>query len=56
MWGPDVIQEKLTPRTAGLSMVYEAVNSYSVFPKIELYMTPQVIAYRIFSISLLLLY
>lgn len=52
MWAPDVILEKLTPRITpqGLSMVYEAVNSYSVFPKIELYMTPQVIAYRIFPL------
>ncbi len=28
------------PKDWGLSVVYEAVNSYSVFPKLELYMWP----------------
>lgn len=46
-----MILEKLHIRTGVLSMVYEAVNSYYVFPKIELYVTPQVIAYRIFPLA-----
>lgn len=50
MWAPDVILEKLHIRTGVLSMVYEAVNSYYVFPKIE-HVTPQVIAYRIFPLA-----
>lgn len=51
MWAPDVIREKPHIRTGVLSMVYEAVNSYYVFPKIELYVTPKVIAYRIFPLA-----